>query len=179
MKKITVVALMAMCGFAMAATMAIPWFLDNGQTNAGLQQPYPFFVALIGVMNTTDLPIEADITYYSDEGVKLDYDNGTETEMDTTRNSIWSPTYHTFIIPPKATVQFRPVADDWDTANGGQESATGAAVPNRPRYNPGTSTAKKNGAMVISWPGAATDVQGRYVQSSLNLESAYLLPPAS
>jgi hypothetical protein len=183
MKKMALVALLAVGGFALAASINCPWFVDNAAVNSGLNQTASGAVlALIGVHNNTSGVIEARIDYYAADGTYLDYNGGTETEI-TTRLHVWSPTYNTFLIDPNSTIQWRPVADDPNaTATPlGQESSSGVLVPNRPRYTSATNFEKKtNGACVVTWvpqtPLGALELQGRYQEWGVGMTASFLLP---
>ena len=75
---------------------------------------------------------------------------------------------NTFTIKPQATLSFRPVADDPNSA-GGQESEGARRVPNMPAP---TLTTGANphwigyyGSLVVTWLGTPTDIQGIYEQA--------------
>ena len=180
MKKIAVVTLLAVSSFAMAASLNCPWFADNALPNSGVDQTQAgLLLAVIALHNNLATPMECRIDYFAADGTFL---YGTDANEITTRNYVWKDDYNTFIIDPNATIQFRPVADDpsGPTTPLGQESATGVLVPNRPRYTSATNfEKKKNGACLVQWTGTATDVQGRYVEYSLNKEGMFLLPPGA
>ena len=193
MKKYAIIAMVMIGGVALASSLNVPWFVDNAAVNVGLLPPSGT-LALVALHNNTNDTVTCWIDYYAADGTPLDYDNqagGLETEIDPTvaeggtREYIWSATYNTFVITANATVQFRPVAHDPGgttsdpaAADGGQESETGMVVPNRPRYLGWNAafTKKKNGALVVTWTGDPSDIQGRYCEWGQNMQAAYLLP---
>ena len=178
MKKLSIVtvAVIAVAGIACASSLGVPWFLDNAPPLSGYP-PSSGTLGLVYLHNNTPDDITAEILYINSTGDLL---------------GPWAPD-NSFVIPANASVAFRPVASDL----GGQESATAAAIPDRPRSVdsstpiPGSIASdgsgevidtKKNGSCVISWMGAATDVQGMGLTVggiSGGLSYAYLLPPGA
>lgn len=155
--------------FAYAASMSVPWFVDNAAPGTGLP-PTVGNVSLIYLHNNLESDVTCEIAYYDQDGNFL----GPEAPLQTT-----------FSIPALATIAFRPVQDDPES-DGGQESEAAAAVPNRPTANPNTgfTSTKTNGSCVIRWTtGGANDVQGLLVKtqhhgsSGAYLEYGTLLPP--
>ena len=185
MKKVAMITLLAIGSIAMAASVSVPWFLDSGPTGAGIP-PSSGAVSIVALHNNLDTPVTLSIMYYSDDGTEL---TGLDDPLiGGDRDYVWASDYNTFVITANATVQFRPVAQDpvplIDPLNPlGLESASGIVVPDRPRYGAGTSTAKKNGSLAVSWvtggPDGATgnSVQGRYVEYMGVNQGMYLLPP--
>ena len=185
MKKVALIALLAVGGFALASSLNVPWYVDNAPNNTGLSPTVPGEnLCLVSLHNNTADVMVCRVDYYAQDGTFLDYDGAdpASTDFDPARN-LWSPTNNTFEIAPNATIQFRPNKYDLvDPTNNplGQESEAGAAVPDRPRYGAGgTSTRKQNGSLVVTWAGAPTDVQGKAQEWGLNISSAYLLPPGA
>jgi hypothetical protein len=177
LKKYLVSALAVTLGTSMAfaASLGVPFFVDNAEPAADI----PHKASVIGTNNrvTTLITLRSNVAttltcsiqYYDVEGSLLGpFGAGS-----------------TFTIAPKSSLAFRPVAHDpgRDGSNvvipGGQEGPQGVLVPNRP-----TSDGKKNGSCIITWTGAATDVQGymAYLQTSrsngetLTMSYAHLLP---
>lgn len=184
MKKLGIIAVLAVVGasFAFAATLGVPWYVDN----AGIASKIPQtkFIgssrgAVTGLVtlksNRTDT-LECSITYYNANGDDL------------------GPAFpgNTFSIAPLSALAFRPGVYDPSNGSGlpgaavgGQEGTQGALVPDNPAGN--------NGSLVISWVGDTTDVQGQvaWFQSSihpnetagntdpriLTFSYAHLLPP--
>lgn len=205
MKKLSVFALMVICAasVAVAASMGVPWFVDNAPALSGIPQATKGVTGIVTLKSNRTDTVVCTIAYYSQEGYFL----GPVTD-------------NTFSIAPLSSCAFRPVLDDPDTtvcgtapnyvacppdalnnANaGGQEGLQGVLVPNRPRSVddatpiPGSDNGsgeevvdtKKNGALTISWVGGERDVQGQvaYFQTSqlangdkLTMSYAHLLPP--
>lgn len=170
MKKLSLVLAIAMVvgvGIAYASSIAVPWFVDNAPSAAGLP-PSSGVMTIIYLKNNTEEDIVAEISYTSANGTTLD-------DPATPENEAEYP-YNTFVIPAKSTQGFRPVADDPPPS--GQESLAANAVPDRPRYTDvnDSSTGQKNGSATISWQGAATDVQGMTATTAANMSYAHLLP---
>jgi len=152
MKKFALIALALTIGVtcAFAASLKVPWFIDNAAVNTGLpptggSDGFPVTTTLVYLSNTTDSTLVCSIAYYSAEGAFLGpVQNGID---------------NTFEIDPNATVAFRPVADD--LASGalpqGQEDAAGNAIPDSPR----DVDTKKNGSLKITYTGDAADLGGQ------------------
>ena len=150
MKKFAFIALVLTVGVtcAFAATLKVPWFVDNAATGVGVpptggNDGFLPTLTLVYLSNSTDTVLDCEIEYFSAEGLSLLADQSG----------------NTFSINPFATVAFRPVADDPLTAANpqGQEDATSAAViPNRPR----NLDPKANGSLVITYPGVQGDLGG-------------------
>jgi len=156
MKKLGFVAMVLAlgAGVAFASSLGIPWFVDNAAVATGWP-PATGNTTIVFLHNNLDEQVECQIQYYNQEGTSL----GPATD-------------NTFYIPANSTMMFRPVADD--PVPNGQESVSGALVPNRPRV---TDT-KKNGSAVIRWFGDSTDVQGMVAVGGPGAFSyAHLLPP--
>jgi len=202
MKKVAIVALLAVGGFALASSLNVPWFVDPAPAGAGLNSPN--IVAVIALHNNLDEDVTCWIDYYAADGTYLNYTdkdgNGPYPAWELTdREYVWSPDYYTFVIAANSTVSFRPVAYDpggscvlepqaSDADPNGQESDAGVVIPNRPMYGSADlegvlpnwkQTNKKNGACVVGWEGAATDIQGRYGEYAAGTVGFYLLPPGA
>jgi len=180
MKKLIAVTLMlSIAGIAFASSLAIPWFVDSGKTGTGLPPSIKTVVGLVYLKNTTDAVVTCSIEYFTQTGT-----------------AIGPPAPgNTFTINPKASIAFRPVASDPDTADPpGQEAAdAGWLVPDRPPFGnsagivmPGNDD-KINGSARIEWMGGSGDVQGIFLwtqaakqddAAALKMISwAHLLPP--
>ena len=184
MKKLGIIAVLAVvgAGAAFAATLGVPWYVDNAGVASKIPQTQYIGNsrgAVTGVVtlksNRTDT-LECSITYYDANGNDL------------------GPAFpnNTFSILPLSSLAFRPGVYDPSAGSGlpggavgGQEGAQGAVVPDNPSGN--------NGSLVISWVGDPTDIQGQvaWFQSSihpnestgnsdpriLTFSYAHLLPP--
>ena len=150
MKKIAMVLMtlvMVGTGVAVANSVGVPWYVDNGGTNIGLQPAAGQGIGIVYAKNNTDDDLLVAIRYFDRDGLDL------------------GPNYpdNTFEIAANSTVAFRPVAHDpVETYEGGQEAATGAAVPNRPRLE-GQSMGK-NGSIALSYVGEASALSGQITQ---------------
>ena len=180
MKKLGIFAVLAVFGVgAFAASVGVPWYVDNASIGARIPQKN-FIGTKRGVVtgivslksNRTDT-LECSITYYNSAGADL------------------GPAYpnNTFTIAPLSALAFRPNAVDPGSSPGGQEGPQGVLVPD----NPAGTTLGQNGSLVISWVGGDKDVQGQvaYYQTSihpndsptaadprlLTYSYAHLLPP--
>ena len=183
MKKLVVLTVMVLAGVAFASSLNVPWFVDTYDTNAAVHQytnmGYPPVVSStlgLGIMglvylhNNKAVPITCAIEYYTKDGDPLAIEGS-----------------NTFSIAANATIAFRPGADDTALEDGGQEAATGAAVPNRPKEAGLNMWQNANGAIVVKWEGTPTDVQGNYREMTCSWQSnglnllgfATLLPPGS
>ena len=177
MKKVALMALLAVGSVALAASLNVPWFVDTMHTAVGLP-PSEGITTLVALHNNLSEEITCQINYFAADGMAL---TGAD---ETTRGNVWTATYNTFAIDGNATIQFRPVADDAVTA-GGQESATGVLVPNRPKYTGSSFSNKNNGSLVVSWGiggenGAdGNAVQGKVTEYSPTYMGMHLLPPGS
>lgn len=143
MKKLGFVAVMLMVGasVAFASSISVPWYIDNAGINRGLTPEGGLTMTLIYLKNNASEKIVCQIAYNAADGSALGPAVGSDT----------------FEIAPQATILFRPVADDSNLAQGGQEDpSTGAKVPNRPR----TVDPKKNGSITIRHPGPPGTVSG-------------------
>ena len=142
MKKVLVIALMLSTGFVYAASMGVPWFVDN----AAVGSTPPAANGVVGLIFLKCMATETlnvTIEYFTDAGVSMGPAAGS----------------NTFDITPGASLAFRPVATD-SVVEG---AATYLVVPNRPRTTllPGQDT-KKNGSIVFTWSGGPNDLQGSY-----------------
>lgn len=161
MKKALIIAVLMMVGtgVALASSLGLPWYIDNASENQNLSNVQGV-LGLVYLHNNTDANLTANIVYYDQDGNLL----------------VPTTTSQTFNISPNASIGFRPVATDPSgdvcAGCGGQEGFEGGLVPNRPR----DVNTKKNGSLVITWPGNSTDIQGAYQQFSGASSLAYLLP---
>lgn len=153
MKKLAITACAAVlgAGVAFASSLSVPWFVDNGPAANKVPGTLPGVTGMVTLKNNTPDTMTLQIAYFTQSGVGIGP----------------AAPGNTFSIAGNASVAFRPVADDPDTATGGQESVPGRAVPNRPLTGVGND-GKKNGALTVQWVGDPTDVQGivTYVQST-------------
>ena len=176
MKKGIVVALALVLGAtAYAATLGVPWFMDNAPAFSGLPPNTAGICGMVFLHNNMSYRMECSIEYFTQLG-----------------DTIGPASNNTFGISPKASIGFRPVAYDPGTTPGGQESAEAAKVPDRPSGTVPPNDGKKNGSLVISWTGGDKDVQGFYMQGQTATQNtsssnttplyklmgfAHLLPP--
>ena len=168
MKKLTIVALALMvAGVAFASSLNVPWFVDNSAAASKFPPVSPGVSGIVYLHNNKTETITCSIAYYSQEGVSLGP----------------AAPGNTFVIAANASIAFRPVAYDPDSVTGGQEAVdAGLLVPDRP-----TVDGKKNGSLVVTWLGEATDVQGIYtmnqyaggINAGKLVSYAYLLPPGA
>lgn len=155
MKKLVILGAVAVVavGAAFAASINVPFFLDNGGTGF---PPASGVAAFIGLHNNTGSPIVCEVTYISDLGVDL------------------TPDANTFTLGANASVSWRPAANDPGVEGGG------AAVPNLKVVNDGGGNPIVAGSATISWAGTGTnDIQGRianYSASGFANSDSYLLP---
>lgn len=174
-KTLVVIVAMVMGGVAFASTLSVPWFVDTGPTANKLPPVSKSVVGLIYLHNNKAERITCSIAYYTQGGNYVGPD---------------AP-FNTFTIAPQASIAFRPVAYDPDSIGGGQEATdAGLLVPDRPLSTtiPGND-GKANGSLVVTWLGAATDVQGVYTQSQYVVQPdsavgkltgyGHLLPPGA
>ncbi len=200
MKKVALIALLAVGSVALAASVSVPWFADNADNGCGAN-PAAKVNGVVTLHNNTNSDLVCTIDYYSQDGKKLEISAaelaGLSDERSYVRSGVaYTSGYNTFTITKNATVLFRPVKDDPDSEAGGNESATGRAVPNRPQYtSTGTfpanadsrseTSGKANGCCVISWietamhdasavSGAFSTRQG--VAAGNNVIGMHLLP---
>jgi len=175
-KTLVVIVAMVMGGVAFASSLSVPWFVDTGPAANKLPPATTGVTGLVYLHNNKTEPITCSIRYFTQGG----NDIGPEAPN------------NTFVIAPQASLAFRPVAYDPDTVGGGQEATdAGLLVPDRPMDTsiPGNNPAKKNGSLVVTWLGAATDVQGVYTQSQYVVQAdsavgkltgyGHLLPPGA
>jgi hypothetical protein len=148
MKKLTVVAIMALVGsVAFASTLSVPWFVDNASPNTGVPSTADGTCGIVTLHNNLSTNITCAIAYYTQNGASIGP----------------SPAAgNTFVVPALSSVAFRPYMDDPSAAETplGQESEVARAIPNRPRGTENGNDNKKNGSLVISWVGNAQAVQG-------------------
>ncbi|MCX5770225.1 MAG: hypothetical protein NTZ09_08140 [Candidatus Hydrogenedentes bacterium] len=158
MKKVYMLGMMLMVGacFAYAASLSVPWFVDNATPPSKLPPLDAKVVGLVYLHNNLVEDVTCEIAYYSQIGHFM----GPE-----------APDKTTFEIPALSTVAFRPGKNDPVIAgSGGQESPIALLVPNRPTVAPDDVVLegddKLNGSIVISWTtGGANDVQGIVLQT--------------
>jgi len=178
MKKTIIVAILIAGGVAFASSLSVPWFVDNGAVNAGFPPTAGGVQGIVYLHNNQPGAITCAIEYFTSDGISLGPDGPD----------------NTFTIAASSTIAFRPVADDPNTTltPGGQENPdTGNLVPDRPMVGidviPSGTGLKKNGALVVRWVGASTDVQGILVESTnvdnsasgRLLQYGTLLPPGA
>ena len=152
MKKLLVFAMATMLvgGVAFAATIQIPWFIDNAGDaiagSGGVPSGSTGGAAWVRVKNNHTASVVCTITYYDRDGVAI------------------VPTPNTFGLTAGQVLAFRPGRDDV------AEGAQGRAVPNS------TST---SGSAVVTSGGPANTLIG-VVSSirTTGDESSYLVPPA-
>ena len=162
MKKFYVLGmvLMGAACFAFAASLSVPWFVDDGNIPgklppvAGKGQ-----VGIVYLHNNLNEDVVCSIAYYSSIGHFMGPAGDDPT---------------TFAIPALSTIAFRPGCDDpaLGFGSGGQETAIARAVPNRPTAAPvglpyiEAVDKPKNGSIVIQWTqGGAQTVQGFLMQA--------------
>lgn len=164
MKKVAFVALLAVCGFAVASSLNVPWFVDNQPARAGsiIAPGSGLSLGFVALHNNLSTPVECRIDYYAGDGTKLNYGSNMAgdppyhpeweqfgPDQDPAgakfRRYVWSHSYNTFVIAANSTLSFRPVRYD-PAANVtipedtpykntlGQESDAAVVVPNRPQY---------------------------------------------
>ncbi len=153
MKKLIVLTVLAVAGLAFASSLSVPWFVDLPATNVGCPPATsPTTMGLVFLHNNQTGTITCQIAYFTQDGYPLGPS---------------AAAGNTFTIPTNSTMAFRPVAKDaYDTLHPlGQESATSALVPDRPKISTIPGGPKNNGSLVVTWVGLSTDVQGIYVQS--------------
>ena len=162
MKKLAFVGLLAVCGFAVASSLNVPWFADSNARGAGVEVAEGDWktVGFVALHNNKSEPVTCQIDYYAADGTYVNYgtdmvgnppyheeweDEGPDQTGDNFRRYVWSHSYNTFVIAANATVSFRPVKYDpagsvtivEDTPYkdpNGQESDAAVVVPNRPIY---------------------------------------------
>jgi len=148
--------------------LSVPWYVDT----AGAAQRLPAndlkITSIIYLHNNLSEDMPAAIEYYTQDGVFI--------------GPAWPDNY--FLVPARATIAFRPVADDPDSVAGGQEAPVGQAVPNRPMGTAGGNDNKANGSIVIRWQGDTGDLQGtvekwRKLNENAVYSKAILLPPGT
>ena len=150
MKKFLVFALMIAVGVSMAvgSTLKVPWYVDNADVGAGAPPANGVLGLVTLTSNSTDEdPLICSIEYFNNLGDPVGYVPAAGAGPD-----------NTFAIAPRSSLSFRPVADEAPGSAGAlQEGGQGQLVPNRgtDEDNP-----KKNGSIVISWPGDPSLIQG-------------------
>lgn len=131
----------------------VPWYVDSADVGQGIPPRDGARTTLVYLHNNKPYEITCIIEYYTSLGVFI----GPSTDR-------------TFVIPPNASLAFRPVADDPASAPMGQEAPLGLAVPNRPRNTDNGNDGKANGSIRIKWLGHPDDVQGMVSTFSYNSE---------
>ncbi len=164
MKKLTIIAMVMVigAGAAFAATLNVPFFLDNEDAN-GFFPPRFSTKFFIGLKNTSAGPLTITVSYQDSTGAD--------------KTGIIGNT--TFSLAAGESVSFRPgVSDpgvDSSTAGPGQKdivrmlSVANGGPPSRA------------GAAVFEWTGGTNDIQGRGVQIDCCGAGAFafLLPPGT
>lgn len=146
---------------AVASSLGVPWFVDGAPAANFIPGVTSGVTGIVYLKNNAATPMVCSIEYFSQTGVPLGPAN----------NSTLADQNNTFVIPPNASVAFRPNTHDPDTTPGGQESPLAVLVPNRPNTGVNAARAtvgqvndrKNNGSITISWTGDPTDVQGTFV----------------
>ncbi|MBW7864555.1 MAG: hypothetical protein H3C30_09110 [Candidatus Hydrogenedentes bacterium] len=185
MKKVLfVMAMVLLGGASFAASIAVPWFYDELETDVGYPLAKNTSVGYVYLKSNADVTLVCTIGYYNGDGDFL---------------GPFAP-LNTFTIAPKSALAFRPCANDPSLAAGGtaggQEGGQGVLVPNRPRSVdtvtpiPGTNVVdrRRNGSITIEWEapaGTPADkgkslIQGSYVgvgrQDNVVVSYGHLLP---
>ena len=145
---------------------SVPWYVDNAGPAQGIPPRDGRATSIVYLHNNRNHEITGLIQYFTEAGVFI----GPDTDK-------------LFIIPPNASLAFRPVADDPATVVGGQEGALGLTVPNRPLSTENGNDNKKNGSIRVNWLGHPNDVQGvvatySYKETGGSFASSTTLPPA-
>lgn len=163
MRSLGVIALAVLGGttFAVASSLGVPWFVDGAPAANFIPGITRGVTGIVYLKSNVAYPLTCSIEYYSQTGVPLGPAN----------NASLADQNNSFVIPPNASVAFRPVRTDPDTVPGGQESPLAVLVPNRPNVGVNAARAtvgqandgKDNGSITISWTGDPTDVQGTFV----------------
>ena len=182
MKKLGIIAILAVVGIgsgaAFAASLGVPWFVDNADVATRIPQTKwigtskrGVVTGLVTLKNNTNATIVCRIKYFAPDGTDLGPGD--------------TDPAGTFAIAPLSALAFRPGKNDPATVPGGQEGTQAVLVPDSPQTN---------GSMVISWSGGASDIQGQvaYYQSSahpndvggadpriVTFSYAHLLPPGT
>jgi hypothetical protein len=139
----------AMAAGAFAATLHVPFFLDNaGTVWSSFGAPSgPGAAGFIAVKNTTGSALVVTLTYTDKDGTNR------------------TPAVNTFSLPANTGMSWRPLRTDTT-----QESAAEQAIPGKTGTS-GTGSAK------ATWTGGANDIVGRYQEINSNGEQfAYTLP---
>lgn len=171
MKKLGIIALtMAVgSGIAFAASISVPWFVDNAPAANGIPGKSKGVTGIVTLKsNRTDV-VTCSIAYFAPDGEAL----GPSASEG-----------NTFTIQPLSALAFRPGIADPATVGGGQEQEQGILVPDRPFRD---ANDRANGSITIEWAGNPTDIQGQvsYFQTTadqntgapLTLSYSHLLPP--
>ena len=163
MKSLGLLALAILGGttFAVASSLGVPWFVDGAPSANFIPGVTKGVTGIVYLKSNVAYPLTCAIEYFSQSGVPLG----------PASNASLADQNNSFVIPPFASVAFRPVATDPDSTPGGQESTLAVLVPNRPRVGVNSVLAtvgqvndgKDNGSITISWTGDPTDVQGTFV----------------
>lgn len=155
MKKLAVLSMVMVlgAGAAMAASLSVPFFLDNGGNFSG-GLPTGGNAAFVGIKNNLGVPVDIVVEYTS-------FPDGVLT-IETTS---------TFTMAPNSAISWRPIADD-------PVEDTGQVIENMASGAVGGSV--KVTFVRTDDPGLTTtsDVQGRYVEITPDGNRyGYLLPP--
>ncbi|HNR31868.1 MAG TPA: hypothetical protein PKI11_13345 [Candidatus Hydrogenedentes bacterium] len=205
MKKLSVFAVLVIIGtsVAVAASLAIPWFVDNAPAKNGIPGTVAGVTGIVTLKSNRTDTVTCSVAYFTQEGYFL---------------GPLAPD-NTFTIAPLSALAFRPVLSDPDqtigpdglptttpnTANaGGQEGYQGWLVPDRPKSSDGAPIpgsddgqgnevvdTKSNGSCTISWVGGDQDIQGQIayfqtarkdiagITTTTTMSYAHLLPPGT
>lgn len=146
-------------GVAFAASLNVPFFLDNAPVADNAFPPTSGSKSYIALHNNLSVDLEVEVDYYDAGG------DGTVNQR--------TPSPNTFLLPANATYSFRPIGDEPAT------EAAGSVIPNMPNAALGGSGIMEvAGSAVISWVGGPADIQGRLVTFEPATGAfGYLLPP--
>ncbi len=148
MKKFTVIAIMTLSVVAMAGTLAVPFFADQGSEDPATLRPASSnaFRSYIGIKNTTAEVLTVSIQYWTAAGV------------DTT------PDVNTFTLGAQQGIGFRPAAQ------------VAAFEDTRVPACDSSVEGYKVGSALMTFVGSRGDLIGRVLTLDAVGQSAYLLP---
>lgn len=156
MKKVLLAAVLfgLAVGVAYAGSISIPWFVDKADALNSYDPPNTpgHLKTVVFLHNNGASDLECTIEYFKADGSPRVFASGVS---------------NTFLIPARATIAFRPAADDpgypAGTYPGGLEQAAGRAVPNcSVPSTTGTADAGNiyTGSAVVTYPGLGNLVSG-------------------
>jgi hypothetical protein len=147
MKKLglVVVAMAMITGVAFANSISIPWYVDFAAADGTLPPAAGGIASAVFINNSTGSDIVAHIRYFTQTGADIGPED---------HNSGGSG--NSFNVPALSTVAARLAVDDevQEASPGGRD------IPNRPLDGDGND-GKKNGSAVITYVGAAGDLNGQ------------------